>query len=360
MNRFAWLMRRELWEHRAIWAAPAIVLALLLLGSVTGNVFMGDIHINADIGQDGAAGGQGALSDEDIAELESIRGVEDLHKLERLEKLDKAPGEKFNSVPAGEAFSMLPPEKRESVVAVIYALVTAVMFLVLGSIGFFYSLDALYSDRRDRSILFWKSLPLSDAETVLAKFCMAAAAIPVIAAAASIVGQLVLATGVSLKFALTGGLLPGIARPGAGLRAVVRAVGCIPAAGLVLGAEVAIPVGGAPPDCGGHAREDCLRYQAFLGVHAAPHDGAVRDDVPGPEPRRHPGRGDGRSFELAAVVHFAGDAAWAGRRCRVAGWCHLVASLPRRDDLNASSPRLVPGHRMKPGDQPARINRAWT
>jgi ABC-2 type transport system permease protein len=205
MNRFAWLMRRELWEHRAIWAAPAIVLALLLLGSVTGNVFMGDIHINADIGQDGAAGGQGALSDEDIAELESIRGVEDLHKLERLEKLDKAPGEKFNSVPAGEAFSMLPPEKRESVVAVIYALVTAVMFLVLGSIGFFYSLDALYSDRRDRSILFWKSLPLSDAETVLAKFCMAAAAIPVIAAAASIVGQLVLATGVSLKFALTGG-----------------------------------------------------------------------------------------------------------------------------------------------------------
>jgi ABC-2 type transport system permease protein len=33
----------------------------------------------------------------------------------------------------------------------------------------FYCSDALYGERRDRSILFWKSLPLSDATTVLAK-----------------------------------------------------------------------------------------------------------------------------------------------------------------------------------------------
>jgi ABC-2 type transport system permease protein len=36
-------------------------------------------------------------------------------------------------------------------------------------IGVFYSLDALYGERRDRSILFWKSLPVSDLTTVLSK-----------------------------------------------------------------------------------------------------------------------------------------------------------------------------------------------
>ena len=25
MNRFLWLVRREVWEHKAIWVAPAIV-----------------------------------------------------------------------------------------------------------------------------------------------------------------------------------------------------------------------------------------------------------------------------------------------------------------------------------------------
>lgn len=44
----------------------------------------------------------------------------------------------------------------------------AVMAVVM-IVGIFYSLDALYGERRDRSILFWKSLPVSDLITVLAK-----------------------------------------------------------------------------------------------------------------------------------------------------------------------------------------------
>jgi ABC-2 type transport system permease protein len=48
---------------------------------------------------------------------------------------------------------------------------------LLGSliVGVFYCLDALHSERRDRSILFWKSLPVSDRTTVLSK-----AAIPLV------------------------------------------------------------------------------------------------------------------------------------------------------------------------------------
>ena len=41
MNRFIWLVRREIWEHKAIWVAPLIVLGCLLLAVVTGNVHLG-------------------------------------------------------------------------------------------------------------------------------------------------------------------------------------------------------------------------------------------------------------------------------------------------------------------------------
>jgi ABC-2 type transport system permease protein len=204
MNRFAWLVRREFWEHRAIWIAPAIVLALMLVGAVTGNVFLGDIRVSADIELDGKPVGESGLSEEDIAELSSIRGAEDLHKLERLKNIEKTKGE-TRVVSAGEALAMVSPEKRQGLLAIIYAAVAGLMFFVVGIVGFFYALDSLYADRRDRSVLFWKSLPLSDTETVLSKFVVAAVVIPAVAAVASIAGQLVMAAGGSIKLAFIGG-----------------------------------------------------------------------------------------------------------------------------------------------------------
>src|SRR5262249_61714117 len=44
-------------------------------------------------------------------------------------------------------------------------LIMATAFIV----GVFYCLDALHGERRDRSILFWKSLPVSDTTTVISK-----------------------------------------------------------------------------------------------------------------------------------------------------------------------------------------------
>jgi energy-coupling factor transporter ATP-binding protein EcfA2 len=43
-----------------------------------------------------------------------------------------------------------------------------------------YLLDCLYADRKDRSILFWKSLPISDTQTVLAKLFTGLIAIPLV------------------------------------------------------------------------------------------------------------------------------------------------------------------------------------
>ena len=230
MNRFAWLMRREFWEHRAIWMAPAVVLVLLLLGAVAGNVMVGNVQVDADISIGGDDAEESGLSQEDIDELSSIRGPEDLHKLERLEKLKDLEKKEVRVVSAGEAMTMVAPEKRRGILLLIYSSIAVLMFFVMGIIAFFYSLEALYADRRDRSVLFWKSLPLSDTETVLSKFSVATVAIPVLAAAAAIVGQLVMAAGGSIKLAFTGGpagvmWAPDILAGGA-LGAIMLAVVC--------------------------------------------------------------------------------------------------------------------------------------
>jgi len=59
-------------------------------------------------------------------------------------------------------------------------------------VGLFYCLDALHGERRDRSILFWKSLPVSDLTTVLSKAIIPLVALPLIIFAIVIVTQLVM------------------------------------------------------------------------------------------------------------------------------------------------------------------------
>ncbi|MEO8777260.1 MAG: hypothetical protein ABI389_01160 [Rhodanobacter sp.] len=59
--------------------------------------------------------------------------------------------------------------------------------VVMGFVVFFYCLGALYDDRRDRSILFWKSLPISDSATVLSKVVSATLVAPLIAIVTGII-----------------------------------------------------------------------------------------------------------------------------------------------------------------------------
>jgi ABC-2 type transport system permease protein len=76
--------------------------------------------------------------------------------------------------------------------------------LIMGTgflIGIFYSLDALYGERRDRSILFWKSLPVSDLITVLSKFTIPLLILPLLSFAITVVtqfGMMLLSSGLSV------------------------------------------------------------------------------------------------------------------------------------------------------------------
>src|ERR1041384_7751388 len=64
---------------------------------------------------------------------------------------------------------------------------TVLLYLLMAVVAFFYLCDCLYAERKDRSILFWKSLPVSDTLTVLSKLIVALIAIPLVVYVLSLV-----------------------------------------------------------------------------------------------------------------------------------------------------------------------------
>lgn len=135
------LLWREVWEHRTIYMTPAVIALLVGLGALTGSVTL--------------------VVNEDIASL-ALMGVTNLQE-----------GHRAAAV-SGLLASVLP------------------LFLIpMAIVITFYSLDALYAERKDRSILFWRSLPVTDAETVLSKLLTALILIPLVTAAIIAVTQLV-------------------------------------------------------------------------------------------------------------------------------------------------------------------------
>jgi ABC-2 type transport system permease protein len=68
--------------------------------------------------------------------------------------------------------------------------VAGLLVLAMWVLTIFYSLDALYAERKDRSILFWRSLPCTDAETVISKLLTALVVIPLVTFAVIIVTHL--------------------------------------------------------------------------------------------------------------------------------------------------------------------------
>lgn len=147
---FYWSVRRELWENRSVWIAPLAVAALATLAFlITLPTLPGSVR---------------ALSGPDMANAHmTVHG------------------------PYGAA----------AMLGFATAFVVAV----------FYCLDALQGERRDRSILFWKSLPVSDRTTVLSKASVPLVVLPllvfVVTAVAFLImmvvgSAVVLATGASV------------------------------------------------------------------------------------------------------------------------------------------------------------------
>jgi len=74
-----------------------------------------------------------------------------------------------------------------------YEAVAGLLMLTTTIVAAVYSLDALYGERRDRSILFWKSLPVSDRTAVLAKASIPIVILPLLGFVVTVIVQLIMA-----------------------------------------------------------------------------------------------------------------------------------------------------------------------
>ena len=73
-----------------------------------------------------------------------------------------------------------------------FSMAPAPIMFITFLVGIFYALDALYGERRDRSILFWKSLPVSDRMTVMSKAAIPFVVLPLIGFLLSLIAVVVL------------------------------------------------------------------------------------------------------------------------------------------------------------------------
>lgn len=155
------LLKREFWEHKGgfFWApivAGAIFLLLSLMGIGAGEVMLRKVPEQATINVEGGSF-------------------------------------KFNGLDLGQLTDKLSPDELREFGGVIDAsLYMSAMwpFVVLAFVVFFYCLGSLYDDRKDRSVLFWKSLPVSDRDTVLSKVLSATVMAPAIAVGAAVLTML--------------------------------------------------------------------------------------------------------------------------------------------------------------------------
>ncbi len=150
--QMAWLVRREIWEHRMVVGGP-LLLAIVLVA--TGLIsFFSPSHTMID--------------------------VNGMTPAQLLNTSDLAP------IRAG---------------ALLFLGAIGLLFLsIANALQFFYSADALFAERTERTILFWKSMPVSDLETVLSKFLVAGVVMPCVALLAALITQIFLAAVVSLQF----------------------------------------------------------------------------------------------------------------------------------------------------------------
>jgi ABC-2 type transport system permease protein len=87
---------------------------------------------------------------------------------------------------------VLPPDQQRALLGQPYDFVAYLLMGTTVIIEIFYCVDALYGERRDRSILFWKSMPVSDVTTVLSKAAIPLAVIPALAFVITIATQWVM------------------------------------------------------------------------------------------------------------------------------------------------------------------------
>ena len=145
---FFWSVYREVWENRALYLAPLSVAAVILFASL----------------------------------LYALVGLPS-----RISKL-----------------ATYPVARQHEIVAGPYNAIGGSLVFTAFLVAAYFCLEALYGERRDRSILFWKSLPISDRTTVLAKVMIPLVVLPSIVFVIALTTQVALLFGSSIILSMRG------------------------------------------------------------------------------------------------------------------------------------------------------------
>jgi ABC-2 type transport system permease protein len=137
MNDFIWLVRREFWENKAIWVMPACIGVLMVVAALFGRVEVAMLNVSTQQSELAA-----------VLSLFALGGV---------------------------------------------------FWAAMSIYSVWYLLDCLYADRKDRSVLFFKSLPLTDSATVFSKLFVALVAIPLVYFVAADMTALLMAFVISVR-----------------------------------------------------------------------------------------------------------------------------------------------------------------
>jgi ABC-2 type transport system permease protein len=178
------LLKREFGEHRKTFLyLPLMIMALCTFFLVAGisslQIFGADLIVegHVEMSETTARTDNREVYDYSSAPLESLFG----------DQLAQ--------------FGLLTLADKEKVLDVAYLTFISPLAPVLWVVIFMYFLLCLYDDRKDRSILFWKSMPVSDTMTVVSKLLTGLVVLPIIFFAAMLVLQLILLVA-SVLFAL--------------------------------------------------------------------------------------------------------------------------------------------------------------
>lgn len=152
---FLWSVRRELWENRSVYLAPLAVAAVVLAGFLF------------------ALRGRPALFERYEALSAKLHGI-------------------VGAPTAAIAADKLTLAKLGFGLFLPYIAAGGGLIVTAFVLAIFYALASLHTERRDRSVLFWKSLPVSDRSTVLSKAAIPLVVLPVVTWVVIMATQLVL------------------------------------------------------------------------------------------------------------------------------------------------------------------------
>jgi ABC-2 type transport system permease protein len=99
---------------------------------------------------------------------------------------------------------LLEPTRQRAAIETPYDIAAMMIMFTAFIVAVFYCLDALHGERRDRSILFWKSLPVSDRTTVVSKAFVPMVILPLLTFVIVLVTQLIMLLISSLALAPSG------------------------------------------------------------------------------------------------------------------------------------------------------------